>query len=131
MTMGHRSVKTIQFPETLNAKDERLFLQELESHAKESRPQIVLDCSRVRRFDKGVVRMLLHALEFALKRKGDVKLACLSAEGDAVLEATGASRLFDVFATTEEAIESFHQIPALGVLGHSAAEVRLVSESVA
>ena len=131
MIMGHRPVRTIQLPEVLNMKEERLFLQELEAHH-ENRPRLVLDCSRVTRFDKCVVRLLLHALEYALKRKGDVRLAGLSLEGDAVLEATGASRLFDVFATAEEAVESFHQIPAFDLLGHRTSRaLEPVSESVA
>ena len=132
MIMGHRSVRTMQLPEVLNMREERLFAQELEAHLKESRPQIVLDCSRVQRFDKNVVRLLLYVLELALKRKGDVKLAAVSPAGDTVLEATGASRLFDVFASVEEAVQSFHQLPAFHLLGHpAAAELQPVSEIVA
>ena len=132
MTMGHRSIITIQIPEVVNGKEERLFLSQLEAQTKENRPQIVVDCSRVRRFDKAVVRLLLHTLEHALRRKGDVKLAGLSPDGDAVLEATGASRLFDVYVTTAEAVESFDQIPALALLGRSAARMsQAVSENAA
>lgn len=96
----------------------------------ESRPQIVVDCSAVRRFEKSAVRLLLHALECALKRKGDVRLAGVSPEAGLLLESTGASRLFDVYVTTAEAVDSFQQLPAIATAGYGRPS-RIASESAA
>lgn len=110
----------------------REFLLEIDSCIDLNRPRIVLDCSRLREVDGPVIQLMLHCLEEAMKRNGDVKLAALPAEGVGLLELTGVSRLFDIFNTTAEAVNSFHQLPtpaAVPVLVPK--EPKRVSERVA
>lgn len=121
MITGQRPVATLQMPEVVAGAAEREFLRQLEAHMKESRPQIVVDCSPVRKFDKCALRLLLHTLEHALRRKGDVRLSGVPVEAGPLMESTGATRLFEFYASTAEAVESFHQIPALAMGGHAAA----------
>ena len=71
------------------------------------RPRVVLDCSNLSGCDKSAVLLLLHCLEEALKRNGDVKLATIGPALQNTLKLTGATRLFEVFATPSQAVSSF------------------------
>lgn len=104
-------VSVKRLPETLGARNMRQFLREIDNCVDLNRPRIVLDCSRLREIDGPVIELLLHCLEEAMKRNGDVKLAALPAAGAGLLELTGVSRLFDIFSTPAEAINSFHHLP--------------------
>jgi anti-anti-sigma regulatory factor len=76
-----------------------------------NRPRLVLDCSRLRECDISTIHLLLHCLEEAMKRNGDVKLAAVPTAAAIRLVSTGVARLFETFDSTEEAVNSFHQIP--------------------
>jgi hypothetical protein len=56
--------------------------------------------------------MMLHCLEEAMKCDGDLKLAALSPESEVMLELMRVARVFEVFATSDEAVHSFNAIPA-------------------
>jgi anti-anti-sigma factor len=109
MTMQTRTVTAMQLPEAMNSNQVQAFLRELRECAQISRPRIVIDCSRLRRMDQAVLHLLLSCLEEAMKRNGDVKLAALPADAKAVLESTGAARLFKTFETVVDAIDSFRR----------------------
>ena len=111
MTLRIRAVAVKQLPETLDAKQGRIFFSELESCMNVDRPCLVLDCSRVRRLDSSAVHLLLCCLEEAMKRNGDVKLSAIPAGASAVLELSGIDRLFEVYATNAEAVNSFRRLP--------------------
>ena len=85
----------------------RLFFKELESRMNVGRPCMVLDCSRVRELDRFAIHMLLCCLEEAMKRDGDVKLAAVSPAARATLELTRVDRLFEIYDTETEAVNSF------------------------
>jgi anti-anti-sigma regulatory factor len=86
MTLRIRAVVVKQLPETLNARQARLFFTELEGGLNVDRPALVLDCSKVRQMNSSIVHLILCCLEEAMKRNGDVKLAAISAGATAVLE---------------------------------------------
>jgi anti-anti-sigma regulatory factor len=65
--------------------------------------------------DSAGVEMMLHCLEEAMKRDGDLKLAALSPESEVVLELMRVARVFEAFATSDEAVRSFNAVPAEGV----------------
>src|SRR5580658_9573068 len=109
MTLRASAVAVKQLPERLNMKHGWIFFRELESCINIDRPCIVFDCSKVRKMDRSAVHLLLCCLEEAMKRNGDVKLAAIQAEPRALLEVTGADRLFEVFDTSAEAVTSFRQ----------------------
>jgi anti-anti-sigma regulatory factor len=68
---------------------------------------MVLDCSRVREMDRFAIHMLLCCLEEAMKRDGDVKLAAVSPAARTTLERTRVDRLFEIYDTETEAVNSF------------------------
>jgi anti-anti-sigma factor len=105
-------VVIMQMPEQLNLDGVRTFQQELEPLIECHRPRIVLDCSQVRHIDAAGVEMMLHCLEEAMKRDGDLKLAALTSEAEVILELMRVARVFETFSTSEEAVRSFNAIPA-------------------
>jgi anti-anti-sigma regulatory factor len=102
-------VKTL--PEESSVEQARRFIYEIKSSIQVDRPRVVLDCSRVQQFDIVRTQVLLHCLEEAMKRNGDVKLAAIPPGKGKVLELTGVDRLFEAFDNTLDAVESFHRLP--------------------
>jgi anti-anti-sigma regulatory factor len=111
MTIRKRPVAVMQLPEQVTRKQVRNITRELERSMSLTRPYLVLDCSNVRHFDNPAVHLILHCLEEAMKRNGDVKLAGLPLTANATLGAAATNRLFEIFDTTAEAVNSFHQLP--------------------
>ncbi|MGB8583412.1 MAG: STAS domain-containing protein [Candidatus Sulfotelmatobacter sp.] len=100
-------VIVMELPERLNHQEARSFLEELQPFLEGDRPSIVLDCSQIKHLDSAGVEMLLQCLEQAMKRDGDLKLAAVSPASAVILELMRVDRLFEVFATSEEAVRSF------------------------
>jgi anti-sigma B factor antagonist len=107
-----RPVVVMQLPEQLDLTSARSFLQEVDPLMETHRPRIVLDCSQVRYVDGAGVEMLLHCLEEAMKRDGDLKLASVSPECAVIMEFLRVDRMFEVFPTPEDAVQSFTAFPA-------------------
>jgi|SRR5579859_1791179 len=126
------TVSVTQLPETADVRGGRLFFEELESRMNIDRPCIVLDCSKVTEMDRFAIHMLLCCLEEAMKRDGDVKLAAVSPCAREALELTGVDRLFEIYDTEAEAINSFFR-PRLerSLYGQSGAGSDELSESAA
>ena len=101
-------VIVIDLPEQLNQKEVNTFLHGLQPLLENDRPHLVLDCSKVQHIDSAGVDMLLHCLEEAMKRDGDLKLAAVSPASAVILELMRVDRLFEVFETPKEAARSFH-----------------------
>lgn len=97
----------MELPEQLNQSEVEIFLAGLQPLLEIDRPRIVLDCSRVEHIDSAGVEMLLHCLEEAMKRDGDLKLAAVSPASAIILELMRVDRLFEVFETSEQASASF------------------------
>jgi anti-sigma B factor antagonist len=109
MTVRKRPVAVMQLPERFSRKEAQNFTREVERSMTVTRPYLVLDCSNVQHLDNSMVNLLLHCLEEAIKRNGDVKLAGVPVTDDSILGP--ANRLFEIFDTTAEAVNSFHQLP--------------------
>jgi anti-sigma B factor antagonist len=101
-------------PERVTPAAERRFLLDLQNYVETERPRLVLDCSSVREMDNATIHLLLSCLEEAMKRNGDAKLAAVSKDAHAALDAIGVSRLFEIYETAAEATQSFRHRP-----GHS------------
>jgi anti-sigma B factor antagonist len=112
MTIRMRTVRVHQVPEKVTTFEERCFLRKLQNDVDVERPRFVLDCSMVRSVNMATLRLLLSCLEVAMKRNGDVRLASLPAGATESLRFAGVHRLFEMFPTTAEAVQSFHQRPA-------------------
>ena len=123
------TVTVTQLPEKLNIKQGRLFFKELESHMNVDRPCIVLDCSKVREVDRFAIHMLLCCLEEAMKRDGDVKLAAVSTSARETLELAHVDRLFEIYDSETDAVNSFFQPQSeRSLYGRGAARSGEVSE---
>ena len=108
MSLRMMTVSVRQLPACMDMHQGKRFLAELEDCINVERPRIVLDCSRIRHAGRQTVHVLLGCLEEAMKRNGDVKLAAVPPDVRAVLEHTGADRLFEIFDTMEDAVEGFY-----------------------
>ncbi len=108
-------VIVMQVPERLTDAEVKSFLEELRPLLESDRPRIVLDCSQVRYIDSAGVDMLLSCMEEAMKRDGDLKMAAVSPEMAVILELMRVDRLFEVFDSADEAVQSFHASPAWAI----------------
>lgn len=110
MTPG-KAVVVKQLPENLGVQQSQAFFRELEPALEMDRPRLVFDFSAVRHLDSAGVEFLLRCMEEAMKRNGDLKLAAVSPQMAVILEMTRVDRLFEIFGTSNEAVESFHRFP--------------------
>ncbi len=108
-------IVVIQVPEALNAREVHNFTQEIGPLLESNRPRIVLDLSQVKSIDSAGIEVLLHSLEEALKRDGDLKLAALSPEAEVMLEMMRVARVFETFETCDDAVRSFNIVPVEAV----------------
>ncbi|HZZ37976.1 MAG TPA: STAS domain-containing protein [Acidobacteriaceae bacterium] len=113
MTTRKRNVTVKQIPSGSDLRRKETFLKEVEASLAHRRPCLVLDCSTLQELDQATIHLMLHCLEEALKRNGDVKLAALPAAAEAAFTAAGLGRLFELYATAAEAAASFHQAPVM------------------
>lgn len=104
-----RTVTMLRLPERFSVDTGRDFIRDVEECVNAGRPYLVLDCSAADPLDKPLTGLLLHCLEQVMKRNGDVKLACMSLTRLPASGSNGATRLFEVFDTVEDAFRSFHQ----------------------
>jgi anti-sigma B factor antagonist len=118
MTIKNREVRVYQLPQHVTGNIEQNFLRELREYTERERCRFVLDCSMVKEMTPKMVNLLLSSLEEVMKCNGDVRLAMLSPAAKTVVELAGLNRLFEIYDTTEEAVQSFHQRPiSLAPLG--------------
>ena len=103
-------VIVMQLPEQLRQAEVAALLVGLQPMLEGDRPRVVLDCSKVQNIDSAGVEMLLHCLEEAMKRDGDLKLAAVSPASAVILELMRVDRLFEVFENCEKAAESFETV---------------------
>lgn len=133
MMISARRVMVMRLPEAPGGKQGRLFLRELQTRMDADRPRVVLDCSSVLHLDKAAVHLLFCCLEEAMKRNGDIKLAAVPSGSENTLEITGASRIFEIYATADEAVDGFrpYQVGARSSPDILAASSGVESESAA
>ena len=107
--MTHRRrVAVKQLPLKLKSGQVRDVLRDVTPLLTGDRPCIVFDFSQVTEIDSAGVDMLLHCMEQAMKQNGDLKLAAIPPASAVILELTRVDRLFEIFATVSEAVDSFY-----------------------
>lgn len=109
MALCDKSVIVRKLPEIADKKLTRAFLRDLGPALEAGRPQIVLDCTALRSAGHGTMFLLLNCLEEAMKHRGDVKLAAAPGSVRASFEAAGLNRLFEIFDTEADAVNSFQR----------------------
>ena len=95
----------------------RDLLAELKSCMNTERPCLVLDCSELCQMEEATLHVLLGCLEEALMHDGDVKLAAVTASVRETLELSRVDRLFEMYETETDAVNSIfqrHFVPVLG-----------------
>jgi anti-sigma B factor antagonist len=107
--IASRNIIIKELPERLHLRGAQELCRELEPMLKADRPSIVFDFSRVRVMDGAGVEMLIDCLDKVMKRDGDIKLAAVPRELYVILELTRVDRMFEIFDTTEAAVQSFQQ----------------------
>jgi anti-sigma B factor antagonist len=117
-----RPVLVMQLPPRLNLTHAREFLPEVMTILKSDRPRMVFDFSEVCQIDSAGVEMLLKCLEKVMKLDGDLKLAGLTPEASIILELTRVDRLFEIFSTVDDAVDSFNRFYVPG-MPHSSSSV--------
>ena len=110
MTIRNRTLVVEQLPEIVSMKQARAFLPEMKSCMSIDCPRIVFDCSQVLQMNASLIYMLLCCLEETIKRNGDVKLAAMTPAARAILKLTGVNRVFEIYDTTPDAVNSFCQL---------------------
>jgi anti-anti-sigma regulatory factor len=111
--MAIRRLVTIeQLPEITTEDQGRRFLGKIQDRMSDRRPGLVLDCSGLSQMDKPVLHLLLSCLEEAMKRNGDARLAAVTPSAQGMLKSIGADRLFQIFPSNADAVNSFYQSPA-------------------
>ncbi len=77
----------------------------------QSSDKLVIDLARLRFVDSSGLGALLSCLRQLSAKGGDLKLSGMSKQVRAVFELVRLHRLFDIFATTEEAVRAFRAPP--------------------
>jgi anti-anti-sigma factor len=109
---NHGPVIIMELPELLKQPQVQSFVSDFQPLLEIDRPRVVLDCSKVQQIDSAGVEMLLHCLDEAMKRDGDLKLAAVSPASAIILELMRVDRLFEVFPSVDGAAASFHSFGA-------------------
>jgi len=106
-----RTVVVKELPESVTQSQVPQLRREIAPLVGADWPCVILDFSNVLELDRAGVEMLLRSMEEAVKRNGDVKLACVSPQVTVILELTQVDRLFEVFESLADAMESFRRFP--------------------
>jgi len=131
--MATRRLVTIEQLSEVTSEDQgRRFLRRIQDRMSGMRPGLVLDCSGLSQLDKPMLTLLLSCLEEAMKRNGDARLVAVSPSAQMMLKTIGADRLFQIFASNADAVNSFHQhSTGMGTIDYSQHEDVEVSQNAA
>jgi anti-anti-sigma factor len=106
-----RAVVVKRLPESVGVGEAQQLFQDVIPLLEADRPHLVFDFSEVRQLDSAGIELLLRCTEEAMKRNGDVKLAAVAPPVAVVLRLTRVDRLFEIFESPSDAMESFHRYP--------------------
>jgi anti-sigma B factor antagonist len=110
--LSKRTTVVVRLPERLTLMQNGSFLREMDALLNAERPRIVFDCSQVLAIDRAGTEMLLHCVEQVIRQDGDLTLAAVPAEVMVVLELTCIDRLFEIFESNSDAVESYSKLAA-------------------
>lgn len=138
---SQKPVVVQRLPEQVKLGHVQRLMQEIAPIFKQDRPRVVFDFSQVSQIDSAGVDMLLRCVEQAAKRDGDLKLAAVPPGSAVILELTRVDRVFEIFDTVEQAVDSFDELfhvqaredsgadyfPSVGTNGHATGDSRFTS----
>lgn len=106
------TAKSSDHPGQEGRENEERLLGQLEKKIQGvNRPRLVLDCSKLSQIGVQEIRLLVACLESVMKHNGDARLAAVSPDAADLLSYTRADRLFQIYASREDAISSFTSQP--------------------
>jgi len=73
------------------------------------RSNMVIDCKKLTFLDSSGLGAVISCLRIAIEAHGDIRLARLTSNVQTMLELTRANKVFSIFVTVEEAIQSFRE----------------------
>jgi anti-sigma B factor antagonist len=126
--LSRRPVIVMQMPGQLDSVGARAFLEELNPLLDFPRPRLVFECSQIRYLDSAGIEMMLHCLEAAIGRDGDLKLAAVSREAEIVLQLLQNAGVFQEFASSDEAVRSFAVVSSEGISKSAPASVNIFDD---
>lgn len=93
--------------ERLDAHNSDELKTELNSIFESGQSNLCVDLKEVRFIDSSGLGVFVSAFKNASTRQGSVKLSGLQSQVKSMFELTRLHRVFDIFATVDEAIDSF------------------------
>jgi len=110
--INKRAIVVVGLPERLTRVHSQTFLLEIHALLNTDRPRIVFDLSQVQEIDGKGTDMLLHCVRQVIRQDGELMLAAVPAEIRVVLELTCIDRLFQIFESNSDAVESYSRLAA-------------------
>ncbi len=101
-------IPVIQISGRLAAQETRKIREKLQPLINVS-STLVIDCSKLEYIDSSGLGVLLEGLKLAISRQGDLRLAGLLAKVRMMLEITRADKVFKIYPTVDEAVDSFNR----------------------
>lgn len=83
--------------------------EELDKDFEEGFLRIVIDLSECKYMDSTFLGVLVKSLKFVSEKGGDIKLAAAHSDAEVLLDLTRMNRVFRLYKTVNEAIESFKE----------------------
>lgn len=71
-----------------------------------TRPRVVVDMEKVDQLDSAGLGALVYAAQLVREQGGDVCFACLQKKARLVFEITRSYKVFDIYATVDEAVRA-------------------------
>ena len=110
MTIGSREMDGITIVEPrgrLDAASAKSFKDAVMQRAEKGAKRLVVDLSQVRFLDSSGLGVLVSCLRQVTASGGDIKICGLRPEIQSLFALTRLNRVFDIFATAEEAVAAF------------------------
>lgn len=103
---GTGDVQLMKISGRLTASENLGVLTEMQARLDQSN-KLVIDCSELEYVDSSGLGVLLTGLKKALKSQGDIRLVQPQPKVKIMFQVTRADKVFKIFPTAEEAMESF------------------------
>ncbi|HKJ05345.1 MAG TPA: STAS domain-containing protein [Geopsychrobacteraceae bacterium] len=100
-------VKIVVQEERMDAHNSGALKEEMLQLFDEGKCNLVIDLSSVRFVDSSGLGALVSGFKNASTRDGSLKLCCLQPQVRSMFELTRLHRVFEIFGSAEEALESF------------------------
>lgn len=81
--------------------------EKLQDIAAQNDNDVVLDFLNVQFIDSACLGALVALLKRLREHKGDIKMACMNEDVRSIFQITRLDRVFEIFETKEEAVNSF------------------------